>query len=74
MSTKQPETTEGKRAISDREWWQSMLPPGWTLYGWSYRRSASAITPDFKRSMQLDPKFLCDMHGKDFETEVNNAR
>ena len=57
------------REIADKEWWGSFLPEGWTLFGWTYRTSASAHTPGYKRLVQLDPEFLCAMTGRDYEKE-----
>ena len=33
---------EALQAIADRDWWQEWATPfGWTVYGWTYRHTAS---------------------------------
>lgn len=59
------ETTAQLRDIADREWWESFLPPGWHLHGWTHRSSASAHTRGYQRLVQLDPEFLCALTGRD---------
>lgn len=51
-------TRDQKRAVDDGKWWQSMLPPGWQLHGWTYRSSACAFTPDRNRLVELDAELL----------------
>jgi len=60
-----------RRSLADRDWWESFLPEGWTLYGWSYRHRASAYTPNRRRLVELDPEFLCAMTGRSFEKETS---
>jgi hypothetical protein len=51
-------TKDQKRSIADGEWWQSLLPKGWQLYGWTYRNSASAFNPDRTRTVELNSELM----------------
>jgi hypothetical protein len=42
-------------AKSDRDWWQSVAPPGWVLRGWTDREEASFVRNDsIKAHMTMD--------------------
>ncbi len=52
---------EKARLDADMVWWNERLPPGWVLFGFTYRNSASAKSPD-NRIVTLDPILLDDLY------------
>lgn len=62
------------RSLADRDWWQSLLPPGWVVFGWTYRSGASARHLASNRYVELDARLLCDMRGLDYEKEWGGGR
>ena len=65
---------EHAQALADKDWWQSMLPPGWMLHGWDYRSGAAAYTPDRRRLVKLDGELLCAFAGRDCESGSRRAQ
>ena len=57
-------STRDKSAWHDLVWWQLLLPPGWTVHGWTGRTSASAYSPNGSRIVQLDAELLVDLREK----------
>lgn len=62
-------TKDQKRSIDDGEWWQSLLPPGWRLFGWTYRSSATAFNPSGNRVIELDAELIQDIR-KEYESDT----
>lgn len=56
--------TELDLVLSDKEWWEEKLPPGWKLHGWTDQEQASVLSPGGRRLVQLDGEFLAAMHAK----------
>jgi hypothetical protein len=40
-----PSKSELARLNAEMEFWESLMPPGFTLYGWTYQKTATLFTP-----------------------------
>ncbi len=49
--------SERKQVLEDTAWWRSMLPTGWQLYGFDFRRAATFVAPD-GRLVDIDAELL----------------
>ena len=61
---------------ADAEWWRNILPPGWTMIGFTFRDSASVCNLQAagsgSMSVRITGPFMCAMRGLDWEKEQGN--
>lgn len=46
---------------NDLKWWQSQIPAGWTVFGWSHRNTASIRSPN-GRHIEIDARLLKELN------------
>ena len=58
---------------ADAEWWRNILPPGWTMVGFTFRDTAFVRKTDqtgsHGHSATITGPFMCAMRGLDWEKE-----
>ena len=52
---------ENLTAEENLKWWESMLPPGWRIIGWTFRDTALIEPPDGVGSVTLSGDFMRDL-------------
>lgn len=60
---------ENLRAAEDLKWWESVLPPGWRIIGWTFRDTALIEPMDGKGSVNLNGQFMADLFKWKFKND-----